>query len=52
MTAEPQRSPHPHPTSLVTLSPFGWGLGRRLGTAAVLAGGLWLAVAWALDWWG
>jgi hypothetical protein len=30
---------------------FGSGASRRVGAAAALAGMLWLAVAWALDWW-
>lgn len=33
-------------------TPFAWGVGRRLGVAAVLIAGLWLAVAVALGWLG
>lgn len=37
---------HAHSAS----GPFVWGVGTRLALAVVLAGGLWLAVAWALEW--
>jgi hypothetical protein len=32
-------------------SPLAWGVGVRLAVVAAGAAGLWLAVAWALDWW-
>lgn len=32
-------------------SPLAWGATLRVAAAAVAGAGLWLAVAWALDWW-
>jgi hypothetical protein len=32
------------------ISVLGWSSGQRLAWAAGAAAGLWLAVAWALDW--
>ncbi|HVI51110.1 MAG TPA: hypothetical protein VM661_07880 [Candidatus Sulfotelmatobacter sp.] len=39
-------SHHTHSAS----GPFVWGVGVRLAVAAALGAGLWLAVAWALEW--
>ena len=34
------------------LSPLGWNIWARLGCTAAALGLLWLAVAWAIGWWG
>jgi hypothetical protein len=34
------------------VSPFIWGVSQRLIGAVAVSAALWLAVAWALDWWG
>jgi hypothetical protein len=39
-----------HPAPEGPISPLGWSIFSRLLAAAVAAGLLWLAVAWALGW--
>ncbi|HLN25269.1 MAG TPA: hypothetical protein VK558_14950 [Patescibacteria group bacterium] len=43
---------HPRRQSKTPASPFVWGVSRRLIGAVAVSSALWLAVAWALDWWG
>lgn len=38
------------PTSPWSLPVMAWSAGRRMAAAAMVSGGLWLMVAWALDW--
>jgi hypothetical protein len=41
-----------HVATAPAISPLAWGAGRRLAGAAAISAVLWLAVGWALGWWG
>lgn len=49
---EPMALDHALADAAATVSLLGWGAHHRLMVALTLVSGLWLTVAWALDWLG